>query len=162
MFPVTITLSPGLILSFPNLKFSTLIPIPEVLINIPSPCPFSTTLVSPVTISTPAIFAVSLKDSIILFKFSTLNPSSIINPKLRYLGMLPHINRSLQVPHTASFPISPPTKKRGLITKLSVEKAISPFKLKLAPSPSIFNLLLPTLGNITFFIKFSLCSPPLP
>ena len=113
MFPVTITLSPGSILSFPNLKFSTLIPIPEVLINIPSPCPFSTTFVSPVTISTPAIFAVSLKDSIILFKISILKPSSIINPKL-------------------------------------------------APSPSIFNLLLPTLGNITFFIKFSLCSPPLP
>ena len=46
--------------------------------------------------------------------------------QVRYLGFAPIIARSLQVPQTASFPISAPGKNKGETVKLSVENASFP------------------------------------
>ena len=49
-----------------------------------------------------------------------------MNPTLKKRGLAPHIARSLTVPHTAIFPMSPPGKNTGFTTKESVVKAIRP------------------------------------
>ena len=81
-----------------------------------SAAPFSTTFVSPVTIWTPASAAVLFIDKIILSRVSYSNPSSIINPQEINNGFAPITDRSFIVPATASFPMSPPGKNRGLTT----------------------------------------------
>ena len=55
------------------------IPTPAVLMKILSQWPFSTTLVSPVTILTPAVSASSAIEETISSRSSMSNPSSIIN-----------------------------------------------------------------------------------
>ncbi len=51
------TRSPGRAWLADNARLPGTMPIPVVLMNRPSPLPFSTTLVSPVTIATPAAAA---------------------------------------------------------------------------------------------------------
>ena len=57
---------------------------------------------------------------VILSKSAYLNPSSTIMPQDRYLGIAPETARSFTVPHTESFPMSPPGKNKGLTTNESV------------------------------------------
>jgi len=92
--------------------------------KIPSTFPLSTTLVSPVTILTPAFSEVSLIDFTIFLKSFIKNPSSIIKLKLKNLGIEKLVTKSFTVPQTASFPISPPLKNNGFTTKEFVVKDI--------------------------------------
>ena len=74
-------------------------------------------------------------------------PSSSTMERLRYLGVPPHMARSFTVPQTASFPMSPPGKKRGLTTKLSVEKTRGPEQSSTAPSPRALRVSLRKAGT---------------
>ena len=90
--------------------------MPDVLMNILSPLPFSTTLVSPVTI---LIFALSAAFFILTSTSQNsfiVKPSSMIKPKDIYLASAPHIAISFTVPLIAKSPIFPPGKKIGEIT----------------------------------------------
>ena len=69
----------------------------------------------------PAEWQAFAIDWINFFKISSGKPSSKIKPQDKYFGTAPHTATSLAVPHTASLPMSPPGKKIGSITKLSVE-----------------------------------------
>ena len=80
----------------------------------PSPLPRSTTLVSPVTIGTPASAQAAAIDATMRRRSSIGKPSSSTKPALRASGSAPHIARSLTVPCTASEPMSPPGKKSRL------------------------------------------------
>ena len=91
-------------------------PIPAVLMKRPSAPPRSTTLRSPVTTSTPPSAAAARIESAILSREERANPSSMMNPQEMKRGTAPTTARSLTVPHTESFPMSPPGKKRGLTT----------------------------------------------
>ncbi len=91
-------------------------PTPEVLMNTPSPLPRSTTLVSPVTIGTPAARAAFAIESTIFFRSARGKPSSRMKPAESAIGFAPAIARSFTVPCTARQPMSPPGKKRGLTT----------------------------------------------
>ena len=133
-----------------------------MLINILSPFPLSTTFVSPVTTNTPALSQLSFIPTKISQNSDIGRPSSIIKLSDRYFGIAPHMAISLTVPFTANSPMLPPGKKIGEITKLSVEKANSPFISKNAPSCllsnlSFFNILKTPLSNNLF-----VSSPPLP
>ena len=88
--------------------------------NMPSTAPFSTTLKSPATIFTPADLHAFLMEIVIFSKSAWLNPSSAIIPQDKYLGIAPETARSFTVPHTESFPMSPPGKNKGLTTNESV------------------------------------------
>jgi hypothetical protein len=88
-----------------------------------SHAPFGTTLVSPVTICTPAVLDASAIERATLRKSSTFTPSSTITGHDKYSGMAPPTTRSLTVPKTASRPMSPPGKNRGSTTNASVAKA---------------------------------------
>src|SRR5665647_370563 len=101
-------------------------PIPAVLIMIPSSAPFSTTFVSPVTIAASTSWVASSIDATILRKSLIENPSSITIALVRASGAAPIIARSLTVPETESRPISPPGKKIGLTTCVSVVKTRNP------------------------------------
>src|SRR5208283_340398 len=140
---------------------------PEVLINIPSPFPFSTTFVSPAIMWTPAFSAAFDMDDKILRKSSIGSPSSIINPVERQYGRAPTTDRSLTVPLTASSPIVPPGKKSGETTYESVVKASlkdepstlrSPL-LMVAESPSS---LMSNSGTKHSAINWCISLPPLP
>ena len=98
MGPFIITTSPTLALLPEIFTPSFTIPTPEVLINILSAAPLSTTLVSPVTISTRATAEASLILKTIFSNKLKENPSSIIKEQLKYLGVAPHIAKSLTVP----------------------------------------------------------------
>ena len=80
-----------------------------------SKVPFGRTFVSPEMSFVSLSLSVWLKDSMIFFKSSIKNPSSIIKLAVKYLGFAPLIATSLQLPQTLSLPISPPGKKRGEI-----------------------------------------------
>ncbi|OPY93197.1 MAG: hypothetical protein A4E73_00361 [Syntrophaceae bacterium PtaU1.Bin231] len=82
----------------------------------PSAAPRATTLVSPVTMDTPAVFAASAMERVIDFRSSMGNPSSRMNPALNISGIPPQTERSLMVPWTAIDPMFPPGKKIGSIT----------------------------------------------
>ena len=116
------------------LDFGCIGPTPDVFTKILSPFPFSTTLVSPVTTCTPAFSQANLIATRISQNSFTGSPSSIIKLNERYLGVAPHIAKSLTVPFTASSPIFPPGKKIGETKKLSVEKAVLPCRSIKAPS----------------------------
>ena len=92
------------------------IPIPAVLIYSLSTFPRSTTLVSPVTMLTPASAAVRLIDVMILSRSAIASPSSMMREREMYSGRAPDIARSFTVPQTASLPMSPPGKKIGSTT----------------------------------------------
>jgi hypothetical protein len=63
-------------------------------------------------------------------------PSSSTRPAERKSGSAPHMARSFTVPCTAREPMSPPGKKTGFTTKLSVVKASRSLPtVTTAPSP---------------------------
>ena len=134
-------------------------PIPAVLMKIPSPLPLSTTLVSPVTISTPAAAAARCIDATTRRKVSMGNPSSMMKPALKYSGRAPHMARSLTVPFTASVPMSPPGKNRGRMTYESVLNASrTPPIVQHAPSCRAFSRSLANTGKNT--LSSSLLAQP--
>ena len=126
----------------------------------PSPRPRSTTLVSPVTICTPASLAAAEAEAITRLSVPVGRPSSIISASERYFGSAPHIARSFTVPQTASLPMSPPGNSSGVTTKLSVEKASPPGSR--APSPSASSALLPKAGSISSSMSELVFRPPEP
>ena len=91
-------------------------PMPAVLMKIPSPFPWSTTFVSPVTISAPAARAAARIESSTVRNDSIGKPSSRMKAALSHAGRAPDIARSFTVPLTASVPMSPPGKKAGRTT----------------------------------------------
>ena len=121
--PVTNTLSPGRHCAPPSSMPAGNAPTPLVLMNTPSPWPRFTTFVSPVTSATPASRATSAIEAQMRRRSSMGKPSSKMNPQLRYSGRAPLVATSFTVPHTAKRPMSPPGKKWGVTTKLSVENA---------------------------------------
>jgi hypothetical protein len=121
-----IILSPGLAFP-PDIDTpSGITPIPEVFMNILSAAPLCTTFVSPATIFTPHLAAVSPIAATISSSSLKGSPSSIIKPQLKYSGIAPLAAKSFTVPQIASFPILPPLKKTGLTTKESVVNATLP------------------------------------
>ena len=90
--------------------------MPAVVMKIPSPLPRSTTLVSPVTMDTPASRAASRMDTTTDSRSAIGSPSSRMNAALSDSGRAPHIARSFTVPLTARSPIVPPGKKSGCTT----------------------------------------------
>ena len=84
----------------------------------------------------------------------------MMRARLRYFGSAPHMARSFTVPQTLSLPMSPPGKKSGLTTKLSVEKARAPSNI--APSPRALSSLLPSAGRISSSMRAAVFLPPLP
>ena len=82
--------------------------------------PRSTTLVSPVTISTPAAVAAAAIASTSARRTSAGRPSSRTSETLIASGSAPAAARSLTVPLTASSPIEPPGNRIGLTTNVSV------------------------------------------
>jgi len=121
--PETMIASPGRAapqeISIPSISS----PTPAVTMKIPSASPLRTTLVSPATISTPASVADARIEPTIRRNSSRRNPSSMMNAAERWRGRAPFTERSFDVPQTASRPMSPPGKKRGLTVKASVVKA---------------------------------------
>ena len=95
-------------------------PTPVVLMNTPSPLPFSTTLVSPVTTGTPASRAAWPIDFTMRCRSASAKPSSMMKLALRYSGTAPSMATSLTVPCTDRQPMSPPGKNSGEITWPSV------------------------------------------
>ena len=89
-----------------------------------SALPLGTTLVSPVTIVTPALSASDFMESSIRSRSSKGSPSSRMRAHEMKSGLAPMTARSFTVPFTASFPMSPPGKKIGVIVKVSVVKAM--------------------------------------
>ena len=79
------------------------------------------------------------------------------------MGTAPHMAMSFTVPWMAREPMSPPGKKRGLITKESVEKARRPASTpNTAPSLSCSKLALSKAGTNIFSISIWLMRPPPP
>jgi hypothetical protein len=79
----------------------------------PSPLPRSTTLVSPVTMATPAAAAAAPHGGHDARRVVDRQPSSRMKPAESASGRAPHMARSFTVPWTASEPMSPPGKKSG-------------------------------------------------
>src|SRR5258706_1902128 len=126
MAPLRITRSPGRAPAAVISWWCATRPTPLVVMKHPSALPRSTTLVSPVTSRTPAVFAAALIDSTIRPRSASGKPSSRMKAALRYRGRSPAIARSLTVPLTASIPMAPPGKKSGVTTCPSVVKASRP------------------------------------
>ena len=97
-------------------------PTPEVLMRSPGVpgSDDSITLVSPVTIFTPASSAAAAMEAAALSRSPRSSPSSRIYAAVIYAGFAPDVNRSFTVPQTASLPMSPPGKKIGRTTYESV------------------------------------------
>ena len=114
--PDRITLSPGAMFAPEIFTPDGIFPIPAVLMYSLSTLPRLTTLVSPVTICTPASRAVSRIEDKMRLRSDIGNPSSMMNDSERYSGSAPDIARSFVVPQTASLPMSPPGKNMGLTT----------------------------------------------
>ncbi len=104
----------------------------------PSAAPLGTTLVSPVTICTPALAAAAAMSATISFSSAIGKPSSSTNAAEIQDGTAPDIATSLQVPCTASSPMDPPGKRLGCTTNESVDIASRspPGSVRTAPSPS--------------------------
>ena len=98
-------------------------PTPAVVMKTLSAEPLGTTLVSPVTMATPASAAVACMDSAMVRKVSISRPSSRMKEADSTRGRAAAVSRSFTVPATAKRPISPPGKKMGSTTKESVVKA---------------------------------------
>ena len=86
-------------------------PTPAVEMYMPSAAPRSTTLVSPVTIETPAAAAASAMSATIPRSESMEKPSSRTKAADRASGRAPSMARSLTVPCTARWPTEPPGKR---------------------------------------------------
>ena len=90
-------------------------------------------------------------------------PSSSRYPALRKSGSAPHIARSLTVPCTASEPMSPPGKKAGVTTKVSVVKARRSLPtVTIAPSPSGSRCGLRKAGAKSVSMRRAVLRPPPP
>ena len=89
-------------------------PTPAVEMYMPSAAPRSTTLVSPVTMDTPAAAAASAMSATISRRASMENPSSSTNAADRASGRAPIMARSLTVPCTARWPDRPAGEAQGL------------------------------------------------
>ena len=89
MSPLSRILSPGAIRDGCTSMPSGTVPIPAVLMKMPSPLPRSTTFVSPVTMVTPTSAAACCIDSTICCTVSSGVPSSRMSPQLRYSGLGP-------------------------------------------------------------------------
>ena len=118
--PLTRMRSPGRARSPEICTPSGTTPTPVVVMKTPSPLPFSTTLVSPVTMGTPASLDAAAIDSTMRFRSASAKPSSRMKPAARYSGTAPDIATSLIVPCTDRQPMSPPGKNSGETTWLSV------------------------------------------
>src|SRR5262245_34897161 len=88
-----------------------------------SPLPRPTTLVSPVTIRTPARPAARWIEPSTRRRSASGNPSSRMNASDSASGRAPPTARSFTVPFTARSPMSPPGKKIGVTTYESVVNA---------------------------------------
>ena len=120
-----------------SLTMVSAIPIPAVLMAMPSRAPRSSTLVSPVTRLAPHSPRAWSMDRTIRSRSSTRNPSSMIIPQESAIGRPPIMARSLTVPHTEILPISPPGKKTGRTTWESVVNTMFvPLTGMTAPSSS--------------------------
>ena len=95
-------------------------PTPVVLMNTPSPLPACTTLVSPVTMGTPASAAACAMELTMRCRSASAKPSSRMNPAESHNGRAPAMATSLTVPWTDRQPMSPPGKNSGETTWLSV------------------------------------------
>ena len=131
--------------------------------NMPSAAPRGTTLVSPVAMGTPAARAASAMEATMRASSSMGKPSSRMNAALSARGDAPLMERSLMVPWTASFPISPPGKNSGVTTNESVVKA-----MRAAPasstawSSSRLSRGLSKAGRKISRMSWALSLPPLP
>ena len=103
----------------------------------PSQAPRSTTLVSPVTISTPASAAVAAIDAHNERSSASEKPSSMMKAAASARGRAAAVARSLTVPATARRPMSPPVKRSGRTTWLSVVTAMRPDGESTAASSSL-------------------------
>ena len=83
MGPLTSTASPGRTSVAPSGPRARTTPTPLVCTKTPSPLPRSTTLVSPVTITTFAARAAAAMDATTRRRSATANPSSRMSPRLR-------------------------------------------------------------------------------
>jgi fused signal recognition particle receptor len=118
--PETSTTSPGRALAPPIWRPGGTTPTPVVLMKTPSPLPRSTTLVSPVTMGTPASRAAAAIESTMRLRSASGKPSSRMKLAARYSGVAPSMATSLTVPCTDRQPMSPPGKNSGEITCASV------------------------------------------
>jgi len=104
-----------------------------------------------------------LIDKRIFSKSETKKPSSNMIARLKAIGVHPVVERSFIVPHILNFPISPPGKKIGSTTKLSVVNAIFLLLLsKVALSSSLFNISLPRYLSSILFMSAPVLIPPSP
>src|SRR5271167_3029997 len=139
-------------------------PTPVVVTNMPSAAPLGTTLVSPVTICTPALAAAAAMSATISFSSAMGKPSSSTNAAEIQDGTAPDIAKSLQVPWMASSPMEPPGKRLGCTTNESVDIAIrSPLgKETTAPSPSASSVGLRNASTNTASTSAAEDFPPAP
>ena len=80
----------------------------------------------------------------------------------RYFASPPLTDTSLTVPQTQSSPMSPPGKKQGDTTKLSVENTSCSPPGTMAPSPRSRSASLPRAGSSSFSMSAAVFFPPLP
>ena len=116
MVPETMMRSPGRARSPEICRPCATTPTPVVVMKTPSPLPASTTLVSPVTMGTPASRAASAIESTMRFRSASGKPSSRMKPAASQSGRAPDIATSLTVPCTDRQPMSPPGKNSGETT----------------------------------------------
>ncbi len=129
----------------------------------PSPLPLSTTFVSPVTRGTPTAEQAAAIEATTRSRSRIGKPSSRRYPALRKSGSAPHIARSLTVPWTASEPMSPPGKKAGFTTNVSVVKASRSLPtVTIAPSPSGSRCGLRKAGAKSVSMRRAVLRPPPP
>ena len=126
----------------------------------------SSTLVSPVTRLAPHSPSAASIDATIRSRSATSNPSGMTMPHESAIGRPPIIARSLIVPQTAIRPMSPPGKKIGETTWLSVVKTMFwPFRGMTAPSSSDSSPIPPALlcSRLVMTRRSSpITSPPAP
>ena len=123
---VRITASPARTAAAPSSCATTISPTPVVVMKSPSAAPRSTTLVSPVTMGTPASRAVAAVLAHSSRRSASANPSSMMKAAASASGRAAAVARSLTVPATERRPMSPPGKVSGCTTWLSVVKAMRP------------------------------------
>src|SRR3989338_4565124 len=161
--PLKRTRSPGRARSAESSTPAGTTPRPVVLMKSPSPLPFSTTLVSPVTISTPTAAAASCIERTTRSSVASGRPSSRMKAALKQSGRAPPMARSFTVPWTASEPMSPPGKNSGWTTKESVVKASRrPSRLMTAWSSRRASAGLWKAGRKSLRTSSAVSRPPLP
>ena len=134
--PLRMMASPGRMLDGATVRGVSITPSPAVVTYRPSPLPRSTTLVSPVTMPTPAAAAAACIEATTFSSVAMGKPSSRMKPALSQSGRAPHMQRSLTVPLTAILPMSLPGKNSGLTTCESVVNASRPPPGRRSRAPS--------------------------